>query len=101
MTGLSPMTGTGEQIRLELEKAASLVTTAHRLLATGTMVDLSALEGKVRIICEALAGMDRADGQTFRPGMESLIADLDRLAQAINDRYDPRTRLGDPAPMGR
>ncbi|MBI2236247.1 MAG: hypothetical protein HYU60_04720 [Magnetospirillum sp.] len=76
-------------VREELEKAASLVTTAYRLLATGTMVDLSALEGKVRFICEALAGMERDEGAIFRPGMEALIADLDHLAEAIQERHQP------------
>lgn len=73
----------------ELEKAASMVTTARRLLATGTMVDLSALEGKVRVICEALVAMGRDDGRELLPVMERLIRDLDRLAEAIADRMEP------------
>lgn len=77
------------QVREELDKAASLVLTARRLLATGTMVDLSALEGKVRVICEQLAGMKREDGRTLVPVMEVLIGDLDRLAAAIQERVDP------------
>lgn len=85
------------QVREELEKAASLVAAARRLLATGTMVDLSALEGKVRFVCETLAAMGREEGQSFRPGMEALIADLDKLAEAIRDRYDP---LAGQAPDG-
>jgi hypothetical protein len=76
-------------VREEMEKAASLVTTAYRLLATGTMVDLSALESKVRVVCEALAAMERDEGVAFRPGMEALIADLDRLAAAIQERHQP------------
>ncbi len=87
-----------EQVRQELEKAASLVTTARRLLATGTMVDLSALEGKVRFVCSALGGMDRDDGVALMPVMEALIKDLDRLGEAIRERSDPLAgRLGPPA----
>lgn len=78
-----------ERLRQDLEKAASLVGAARRLLATGTMVDLSALEGKVRHICTQIVHLGREDGQPFRPGMEALIADLDLLAAAIKDRYDP------------
>lgn len=73
----------------ELEKAASMVMTARRLLATGTMVDLSALEGKVRGICDALAGMARDDGRALLPVMERLLRDLDRLAEAITERMEP------------
>lgn len=73
----------------ELEKAASMVTTARRLLTTGTMVDLSALEGKVRGICQSLAGMAHEDGRALLPTMERLIRDLDHLAEAITERMEP------------
>ncbi|TAN76268.1 MAG: hypothetical protein EPN20_02210 [Magnetospirillum sp.] len=85
----------GERVRQELEKASSLVGTARRLLATGTMVDLAALEGKVRTICCGVVDLGREDGQSLRPDMEALITDLDRLAAAIRDRYDPQA--GAPA----
>lgn len=80
-------------VREELDKAASLVLTARRLLATGTMVDLSALEGKVRAICDQLVAMGREDGRPLVPVMETLIGDLDRLAEAIQERVDPPPRM--------
>jgi hypothetical protein len=95
------LTARKEFVRAEMEKAASLVTTAHRLLATGTTVDLSALEGKVRFICEALVVLGRDDGKPFRPGMEALVDDLDRLAAAIKERYDPSHPPLDSAPPTR
>lgn len=76
-------------VREELDKAASLVLTARRLLATGTMVDLSALEGKVRTICEEVAALGREDGRPLVPAMEALIGALDRLEAAITERVDP------------
>lgn len=76
-------------VREELNKAASMVLTARRLLATGTMVDLSALEGKVRVICEQVAAMGRDDGRPLVPMMETLIGDLDSLAAAILERVNP------------
>lgn len=79
------------QVQTEIEKAASMVSTARRLLATGTTVDLSALEGKIRFICETLAEMEAEDGRPMVPGMESLVADLDRLETAIRDRLDPES----------
>jgi hypothetical protein len=80
-------------VREELDKAASLVLTARRLLATGTMVDLSALEGKVRAICEEVAALAREDGRPLVPMMETLIGDLDRLEAAIQERVDPPSRM--------
>ena len=87
-----------ERIRQELEKAASLVETARRLLATGTMVDLAALEGKVRRICRGTLDLSREDGQSLRPQMETLIADLDLLAEALRERYDPDGQRLTPEP---
>lgn len=78
-----------EQVRQELEKAVTMVSAARRLLATGTMVDLTALEGKVRFICETVAAMGRDEGRVMLPVMESLMADLDSLESAIRDRYEP------------
>lgn len=78
-----------DSVRQELTKAASLVGTARRLLATGTEVDLTALEGKVRFVCDAVTGLDRKDGQSLRADMEALIADLDRLAAALQMRHNP------------
>lgn len=78
-----------DQVREELEKAASLVTAARRLLSKGTMVDLSALEGKVRFVCSSLEDMDRTEGRPLLPAMQALISDLDRLGTAIHERAEP------------
>lgn len=86
-----------ENVREELEKAASLVTVARRLLATGTMVDLSALEGKVRFVCEGVAGLEREDGRTLMEAMERLMRDLDKLEESIGERMDPPFVLPDDA----
>lgn len=80
-------------VREELDKAASLVVTARRLLATGTMVDLSALEGKVRAICDSVAGLGREQGRPLMPAMESLMGELNRLEAAIKDQAAPPRRL--------
>jgi len=89
-----------ESVREELEKAASLVTTAQRLLATGTMVDLSALEGKVRSVCNQLTEMRREEGRPLMPVMEALILDLDRLGEAIEERHRPLLDLFGPLEPG-
>jgi hypothetical protein len=83
------MSEQSETVRQELEKAATLVGTARRLLATGTEVDLAALEGRVKFVCGAVLGLDRTEGATFRPGLEALVEDLDRLAAALTQRHNP------------
>jgi len=82
----------------EIDKAASLIATAARLLAQGAMIDLAALEPKVRQICEAVAGLDPGEGRALRPGLEALIEDLDRLA-ALVERHHSGPPAG-PAPLG-
>ncbi|OAN50227.1 hypothetical protein A6A04_02145 [Paramagnetospirillum marisnigri] len=91
------MTG-ADRVRQELEKAASLVGAARRLLATGTMVDLAALEGKVKGICRGVIDLGLEDGRMLRPDMEALLADLDLLAADIKDRYDPAAPPMDTSP---
>jgi len=100
-------------IREEVQKAASLVTTARRLLATGTMVDLSALESRIRQICNGCEKIGIETARAFRPALEGLIADLDRLSLALTEHHEPvAARLGgteldragsnsyDPPPQG-
>ncbi|CCG41863.1 hypothetical protein [Magnetospirillum molischianum] len=82
MTAASPES---DRLRAELEKATSLVGAARRLLATGTMVDLAALEGRVRLICDGIAGLPPETGRSFRAVIETLIVDLDRLDLALRD----------------
>lgn len=83
------MSEQSDSLRQELEKAATLVGTARRLLATGTEVDLAALEGRVKFVCGAVLQLERAEGAAFRPGLEALVADLDRLAAALTQRHNP------------
>lgn len=75
-------------IRGELEKALSLVAAARRLLATGARVELSALENRVRWVCEAVAQLDRETGRSLLPGLEALIANIDRLGGELTSQHD-------------
>ncbi|MBR9973170.1 hypothetical protein [Magnetospirillum sulfuroxidans] len=84
----------------ELEKASSMVMTARRLLSTGTTVDLSALEGKIRGVCETVAELPKDLGETMIPALEKLIGDLDRLAEMVCDRMDPPPSPPEPESGG-
>ncbi len=72
----------------QIDKTFSVVETARRLLLTGTMVDLAALEGKVRQLCDDVLAADRQHGRTLIPLMERLIHELDKLDRAIRDRRE-------------
>lgn len=70
-------------VRVEVQKVASMVTTARRLLAGGTMVDLSALQGMVSGVCSRVGALPRDEGRQMRGGLESLLRSLDSLQDDV------------------
>lgn len=77
-----------EQTREELAKVSSLVLTARRLVASGALVDLSALEDRVRLICEAVQQMPLDEGQGLLEDLRALINRLDQLAGDLEVRLE-------------
>ncbi|MBI2241803.1 MAG: hypothetical protein HYU59_13500 [Magnetospirillum gryphiswaldense] len=77
------------QVSQDLEKASSMVMTARRLLATGTTIDLTALEGRIKGVCDQVVELPRDLGKGLIPALEKLIGDLDRLAEMVAERMDP------------
>ncbi len=75
-----------DEAREELAKVSSLVLTARRLVAGGALVDLTALEERVRLICETVQSMPREDGQALLDELQALIGRLDQLAGDLEDR---------------
>jgi hypothetical protein len=72
--------------RADAERVAALIATARRLLAAGKTVDLTALEGRVRGLCESLAGNpppgpgDRLEARAL---LGHLARDLDGLERDL------------------
>lgn len=80
-------------IAQELDKASSMVSTAYRLLESGTTVELSALEGKIRWACLSVGDLPPEHGRRLMPAMQRLMDDLDRLDRAVRARM-----AGSPPP---
>ncbi|EKV26684.1 hypothetical protein C882_2193 [Caenispirillum salinarum AK4] len=76
-----------DSIRLELDKAASVVATAARLSAQGRTVDLSALEGKVAGACRAIADLPREEACTLLPTLDALLTALDALEGDLKTHF--------------
>lgn len=74
------------EAREELAKVSSLVVTARSHLATGKLVDLSAIENRVRKVCGAVEAMPRDEGKSLVDDMQSLIHKLDQLAREVQSR---------------
>lgn len=80
------MTPPKDEAREELAKVSSLVLTARRLVAGGALVDLSALEERVRLICDTVQQMPREEGQELLDELQALIGRLDQLAGDLEER---------------
>lgn len=80
------MTPPKDEAREELAKVSSLVLTARRLVAGGALVDLSALEERVRTICDTVQQMPREEGQELLDELQALIGRLDQLAGDLEER---------------
>jgi hypothetical protein len=74
------------EMREELAKISSLALTARRLIASGKLVDLSALEDRVRDACEAIQAMPREEGKDLVADMQALIGRLDQLTRDLQGR---------------
>ncbi|HIJ39342.1 MAG TPA: hypothetical protein HPP80_10660 [Rhodospirillaceae bacterium] len=85
-----------EQMREDLHKVASLVLTARRLLAGGTLMDLSAIQDRVREVCTTVETMPKEDGRGLLVDMQALIGKLDSLEEDLHDQLSQlKQRLGD------
>ena len=74
-----PNAGLPPEVLPEADKVTSLVTTARRLLAEQTMVDLSALNGKVRALCDSIRQVPTGDPAAVKAALTGIVEDLDRL----------------------
>ena len=84
-----------DEAREELAKVSSLVLTARRLVAGGALVDLSALEDRVRTVCDSVQRMPREEGQGLLDELQALIGRLDQLAGDLEDRLAQMPRSED------
>ena len=74
-----PNAGRRPEVLPEADKLTSLVTTARRLLAAQKMVDLSALDGKVRALCDATRHVPPEDTAAVKAALTGIVEGLDRL----------------------
>jgi hypothetical protein len=75
-------------VREEVVKIASLIRMARRSLARGGLVDLSAIEDRVKAVCNAALVMPCGDGRTLIADMEGLVDMLDRLGDDLHGQID-------------
>jgi len=85
-TGPSPP-GTETTIREELEKVASLIAGARRLMAEGRSVDLSALEDRVRTIAAAVQHAPGEVQAAYKEHLGVLVEIFDALESDLEGQH--------------
>lgn len=82
------MSDTGENtIREELEKAASLISGARRLMAEGRHVDLSAMEERIRAITQAVSAAPPEIASDYKEHLQTLMEALDVLENDLEAHH--------------
>ena len=74
-------------IRRGLEEVAGAIALARRKVADGQLIDLSGLERRVDELCSSIPNEDRADAQSLRPALLSLVDDLNRLSDDLKAQH--------------
>lgn len=87
MTDNGTPADTSAIIHEELEKAASLIAGARRLMAEGRSVDLTALEDRVRTIAASVQDASGEVQETYREHLGILVGILDALESELKSQH--------------
>lgn len=82
-----PPTDAATVIKDELEKTASLISGARRLMAEGRSVDLSALEDRVRTIADAVQNAPVDVQDSYKEHLGVLVEILDALEGDLEGQH--------------
>jgi hypothetical protein len=78
---------TGRDIDQQVQRVESVIATARRHLANGKMVDLSALESRVRRLC-GMIEVAVPEPEPTRAAVDTILDDLGRLGSELTEQYD-------------
>ncbi|MBE0533411.1 MAG: hypothetical protein IH626_21530, partial [Rhodospirillales bacterium] len=83
-------------LMLEMDKVASVIATARRLMGDGRTIDLSTLEGRIDALCARVRKTPPASRDVVARAMENLVRALDDLETAIRARVGSGESEGVP-----
>lgn len=81
----------------EIEKVHAVLSTARRMTNDGRSIDLSAVDARIRRLCDIVEALPAAQGRTLAPALAALLAEFDSLSQELNERFGGLPNLGDMA----
>jgi len=79
---------TKDEVATRLKSITDYVRDCERRVTQGDIMDLQGLDDNVVEICDLIAALPPADGQALEAPMQSLIADLEKLAAAMRDQSE-------------
>lgn len=82
---------TKDEVAKRLKSVTDYVRDCERRVSQGEIMELQGLDDNVVEICDCIAGLPPAEGQSLEAPMASLISDLEKLAEAMrlqSDRMD-------------
>ena len=74
-------------IESEIGKVSAFIDTARKHIKEDKMVDVIALEGKVRSLCSKVKDANDKDSENVRPAIIKIREDLDRLDKELTRQY--------------
>lgn len=77
-----------DDIESKTQKIAALINAARRLLADGQIVDLSALQGKVKELCLTIESNPPNEESGIKESVNEIILSLDSLARDVQSQFD-------------
>jgi len=80
-----------EPIQQLIEKVASFVETAQRLIYQSKIVDVTALEIKTVQLCEALEKLPPNESKPLVPTVEKLFKSIEQLEKDLDMQHDAVT----------
>ena len=73
----------------EIEKLGSVILTARKRIAAGSIVDLSAMGERIAFFCEQTKALPETDRKKATESIRTLLRKLQLLENELKDRLDP------------
>jgi hypothetical protein len=79
----APISSNPHDIRDRLENLVQEIGSARMLLARGTLIDLTGLDHRIAVVCEAANALPKTDSGVVADVLQTLVDELEELAAAI------------------
>jgi DNA-binding transcriptional regulator YhcF (GntR family) len=78
---------TKDTMLCEFEKINAIINRAFKLLESGEIVELSALEQKISHVCSSVVALPNQEQEELLPIMEEVLIQMDKLGSELTEKY--------------